>query len=145
MSEYLLMAFAGFVVLIAGGGILLWRELKNLKQEYRLLADQLRRNNEDVAGLCSAAVAVDQYLAANEARLNSVVEMVNTHSSAPPPPPPPRQVNQSASKPDEEPEQGYDNAIKNIRRGAGVDDLVKDYGLTRDEAVLLFRLHGGKR
>jgi hypothetical protein len=40
--------------------------------------------------------------------------------------------------------QGYAFAIEKIQRGVNIDELVKSCGLTRDEAVLLMRLHGKK-
>lgn len=136
MSDYLSMAVAGTVVLVAVVLIWLLRQQHKLKQDYRLLAEQLQRNNEDVAGLCSAAVAVDQHLAANEARLEGLIDSINAYRA-------PKPVSVASSIEDQP--QGYDDAIQKIRRGAGVDELVKDCGLTRDEAVLLIRLHGGKR
>lgn len=136
MSDYLSMAVAGTVVLVAVVLIWLLRQQHKLKQDYRLLAEQVQRNNEDVAGLCSAAVAVDQHLAANEARLEGLIDSINAYRA-------PQPVSVASSIEDQP--QGYDDAIQKIRRGAGVDELVKDCGLTRDEAVLLIRLHGGKR
>ncbi len=137
MSDYLAIAIVGAVVIIAA--ILLWqiRELKRLKQDYRLLADQLHSNKEDVAGLCSAAVAVDQHLAAHDVQLNGLLNLASTSK-------PIEAGGAAAAKSDQEPQE-YEMAIQKIRRGAGVDELVRECGLTRDEAVLLIRLHGGKR
>lgn len=139
MSDYLLMAVTATVILVALVLVWLLRQQHKLKQDCRLLAEQLQRNNEDVAGLCSAAVAVDQHLAANDARLDDLIDAVNAAYQAPAPQP------VSVTNSIEEQPQDYDDAIQKIRRGAGVDELVKDCGLTRDEAVLLIRLHGGKR
>jgi hypothetical protein len=137
MIDYLLMTVAATVIFVALVLVWLLRQQHKLKQDCRLLAEQLQRNNEDVAGLCSAAVAVDQRLAANDARLADVIEAVNATYQAPQP--------VSVTNSIEELPQDYGDAIQKIRYGAGVDELVKDCGLTRDEAVLLIRLHGGKR
>lgn len=130
-----MIAIAAAVVLIAAVLVWLFREHQKLKRDYRLLAEQLHSHKEDLAGLCAAAVVVDQHLAANDLRLNGILDNV-TASRTPTP-----------VKPvvEEDEPHGYDAAIQKIRRGAGVDELVKDYGLTRDEAVLLMRLHGDKR
>ncbi len=133
MSDYLLMAIAGTMMLIAVVLVWLLREYKKLKQDYRLLADQLQHNKEDVAGLCAAAVMVDQHLIANDARVNTILDAINAY---PPTPQPISLVNQDDQT------QGYDEVIQKIRRGANVEELVKTCGLTRDEAVLLVRLHG---
>ena len=138
MSDYLAMAVIGTVVIFAA--VLLWllRELKRIKQDYRLLAEQLQSSKEDVAGLCAAAVVVDQHLAAHDARLDGLLDEVAASSR------PLEAISSPTGSRDEEPQE-YDKAIQKIRRGAGVDELVKECGLTRDEAVLLIRLHGGKR
>ncbi len=137
MSDYLLVVVAGTLVLFAGVLVWLLREHRKLKEDYRLLTDQVQSHKEDVAGLCAAAVVVDQRLAASDARLNDVLDI--THAAPPSLPQPSSPIH------DDQQPQGYDTAIQKIRRGAGVDELVKDCGLTRDEAVLLIRLHGDKR
>jgi uncharacterized protein YoxC len=138
MTEYLLWALAGVVVFVLVILIRLLRNFQKLKQTLELLETRIQRNNEDVAGLCSAAVAVDRRLAANDNRLNSIVDQVSTRQHA--------VVSPVPSVPDEiKPAQGYEDVIQKIRRGVGIEELVRDCGLTRDEAVLLMRLHGGGR
>ncbi|HEY4369348.1 MAG TPA: DUF2802 domain-containing protein [Steroidobacteraceae bacterium] len=41
-------------------------------------------------------------------------------------------------------QRGYDVATRLARNGAGIDELVGSCGVTRHEAELLMRLHGGK-
>lgn len=139
MSDYLSIVLAGALLLISVVLILLLREQKKLKRDYRALEDKLRLHGEDLAGLCSAAVEVDRHLAGNDARLDGLIDLVNAYRSAPPAEP----VAAPAFK--NEPPGEYDNVIQKIRRGVDVDELVKDCGLTRDEAVLLMSLHGGRR
>lgn len=133
MDESFLLAIAGseavLFLLIAIVLVRLWRGQIKLKQDVLALTAQLERSSDDVAGLCSAAVAVDKRLATNESRLSDMLETISApHMSSQP-------------SYDEEP-QGYELAIEKIRRGANVEELVKSCGLTRDEAVLLVRLHG---
>jgi len=143
MNEvFLLVTVSAFALLLMVGAIILhrlWRQHSKLKQEVEHLTLQLQGGLKDVAGLCSAAVAVDRRLAANE---NGVSSLLNALNRQPPeatqPPVFEEAVQENAS-------QGYEHAIQQIRDGANVDDLVKHCGLTRDEAMLLMRLHGKPR
>ncbi|ANE54189.1 MULTISPECIES: DUF2802 domain-containing protein [Methylomonas] len=136
MTDYLIWGLALgelfiFVVLLRLVG-----SKKRLERELKVLEERLQRSNEDLAGLCSAAVAVDRRLAANDNRLNTIADRVNRPIQAAAPQPHPVQD-------DPVPAQGYEDVIQKIRRGADIDELVRDCGLTRDEALLLMRLHGG--
>jgi hypothetical protein len=144
MNESLLLVIVAMVViglaLSALAWLWLWREQKKLRQDFRTLTTQLQRSHDDVAGLCSAAVAVDKRLALNESRLNNMLDSTK-------PEPQPRSsaapaYQEMTENEEEQEQQGYELAIDKIRRGANVDELVKSCGLTRDEAVLLVRLHG---
>lgn len=97
-----------------------------LKKELQQLTEYVNRNNRDIAGLCSAAIAVDT-------RLNSSDEQVKALS----------QKIIEARK-DENASQPYYNVIQKIRAGASVAELMQESGVSRDEAVLLIRLHGNK-
>ncbi|MDD2762308.1 MAG: DUF2802 domain-containing protein [Methylomonas sp.] len=112
----------------------LWRAQKKLEQDLKVLSAQLESGNGDVTGLCSAAVAVDNRLAVYESRLNDLIDNIadtQAHSFG-------------AEEAHEEPvaTQGYQHAIEKIRRGADIEELVRSCSLTRDEAMLLMRLHG---
>ncbi|WP_026603059.1 DUF2802 domain-containing protein [Methylomonas sp. 11b] len=133
MSEYLLLVLAGIVVFVLAILVWLLRQQQTLKQQFQLLEERVQRSNDDVAGLCSAAVAVDRRLAANDSRLNSIVDQVNTQ----------RQTVTNVAPAEPIPASGYEDVIQKIRNGVGIEELVRDCGLTRDEAVLLMRLHGG--
>ncbi|WP_445367741.1 DUF2802 domain-containing protein [Methylomonas sp. BW4-1] len=135
MSEYLLLVLAGVVVCILAMLVWLLRQQQTLKRQFQLLEERVQRSNEDVAGLCSAAVAVDRRLAANDSRLNSIVDQVNTL----------RQTVTNVAPAEPIPASGYEDVIQKIRNGVGIEELVRDCGLTRDEAVLLMRLHGGSK
>jgi hypothetical protein len=135
MSEYLLLVLAGVVVFILAMLVWLLRQQQTLKQQFQRLEERVQRSNEDVAGLCSAAVAVDRRLAANDSRLNSIVDQVNTQ----------RQTVANVASAEPVPASGYEDVIQKIRNGVGIEELVRDCGLTRDEAVLLMRLHGGSK
>ena len=140
MDVYVLPAMAGILAHNLRLLIILLRDRKRLKTDLRRMEDDLRRVLDDLAGLCAAAVEVDRRLVRSDTRLLALLDTVSEMKTAPPPP----RGQPPARKADIEPPQAYDNAIQKIRQGCGVDELVKHCGLTRDEAVLLISLHGGK-
>lgn len=134
MIEYFVWGLTGIIVFIL---VLLSRLLlshRKLQQELASLQSQIQRGNEDIAGLCSAAVAVDGRLAANEIRLGDVLSHMVALQQTPP-------VHHEPEEIKHDQEQGYQLAIAKIHQGANIDELVKACGLTRDEAMLLVRLH----
>lgn len=111
-------------------------EQEKLKNSNQILTDYIKCSMNDMAGLCAAAVEMDKRIAEYEMQLSDVIAWINTQ---------PRM----SSKPDSSEiddsqgvSQGYDWVIEKIRRGISLEELVKSCGLTRDEAVLLIRLHG---
>lgn len=139
-----LVVFVVVIVLLlfmAANFIRLNREQKKLKQIVQELTAQIQRSNDDVAGLCSAAVAVDRRLSVHEACLRDVQERIeNQPAQAEFQPEYGQEIIDGVEKEDT---QAYEKAIQRIRQGATIDELVKSFGLTRDEAVLLIRLHAG--
>lgn len=100
-------------------------EQEKLKQNYAQLSNNIERNNKDIAGLCSAAVSVDNRISENDEQLKAVVELAV-----------------EVEPNDPQPNQSYDNAIQRVRNGESVEELVQHCGLSREEAELLIRLHG---
>lgn len=140
MNEMIFFAGVGVAVLVLALIVIMMmrleRELKKLRQDCDFLRAQIQRSGGDVAGLCSAAIAVDKRLSDSELQVNRILDHLESHTSAPQPP-----SEQVFVDEDEEP-QGYALAIEKIKGGSSLDELVKSCGLTRDEAVLLMRLHG---
>lgn len=143
MNDLFLLGIAGFTIifllLVVVAFLNLKREQTKLKQAYQALALQIQRNGDDVVGLCSAAVVVDRRLSANEALLRDVRESIEI-----------QQNNaeflsgyeqDSIDEVESDQPQSYRQAIERIHCGATIDELVKECGMTRDEAVLLMRLH----
>ncbi len=122
------------VILVIVISLWLWLEHRKLKQEIRTLSAQVQRSSDDLVGLCSAAIAVDKRLEANEFRVDGLLENIEQMQVPVP------QI--LPDEPEEEHAQSYESAIEKIHQGADIDDLVRACGLTRDEAVLLVRLHG---
>ncbi len=129
---------AVLVILVIGISLWLWLEHRKLKQEIRTLSAQVQRSSDDLVGLCSAAIAVDKRLEANEFRVDGLLENIVQMQEAEPE----RILLDEPDEPDDGHAQSYESAIEKIHLGAGVEDLVRACGLTRDEAVLLVRLHG---
>jgi len=112
-----------FILLLLG---MLWmaREVLKLKANNLRLVEQINGINNDVVGLCSAAVRVDSRIALNvkqvEGLLNKLGEYEQKEIEALP----------------------YHSVIQKVRAGASAQDLVKDCGLSREEAALLIKVHG---
>ncbi|MGR9046709.1 MAG: DUF2802 domain-containing protein [Gammaproteobacteria bacterium] len=114
-------AALGIIVLVV---IWLTVEHLKLKREFRILAEHVNNHNRDIAGLCSAAVTVDSRLTGADDLLKNLAEKLSDYEHK------------------EEADQPYHNVIQRVRQGADVAELIQKFGLSRDEAVLLIRLHG---
>jgi hypothetical protein len=101
-------------------------ERSRLKRELTMLTEYVNRNNTDIAGLCSAAITIDTRLGDYEERLEDLSQIVSELHRT-----------EIAAQP-------YHSVIQKIRAGASVTELMQNSGLSRDEAVLLIRLHGTK-
>jgi hypothetical protein len=138
--------FLGFVVvaiilfaLMTVSIFRLKREHKILKQAVQALTEQIQRSSDDVAGLCSAAVAVDRRLSVYESCLRDMQKSVESQQAQAVFQP--EYDRESIGDVENEEPKVYEKAIERIRRGSTIDELVRSCGLTRDEAVLLMRLH----
>lgn len=108
--------------------------LSKLRHDYRILNDTVHSNSNDIAGLCSAALIVDSRIAtvdrqivANDEQLNNLIIKLAVAES-----------NEQSAHP-------YSVDIRKVRSGASVNELMKNSGLSHDEAALLIRLHGSER
>ena len=100
-------------------------EYRKLKQSFILLSNNVQRNNNDIAGICLAAVSVDNRISHNGQQLEVVAEkLVDSEQNG-------QQLNHP-----------YSSAIEKIRHGANIEELIQQCGLSREEAELLSRLHG---
>lgn len=118
---------AGFaVVLVFLSVVVLWLLVsqRKLKQANQALLEQIDSIHKDVAGLCSAAVKVDSRLSSNTEQLADIFEQLSTHEQK------------------EEEALPYHSVIQKVRAGASANELIKECGLSREEAALLLKLHG---
>lgn len=129
MSNLLLIAFiiTGVAITVMAG-VLVWlvRAHQKLKYNYRVLTDIIDGINNDIAGMCSAALKVNSRLASTDEHFNELMAKISEY-----------QENAHSSNP-------YSGDIRKIRSGATVDELMQASGLSHDEAALLIRLHGSK-
>ncbi len=109
--------------------VLFWlvRTHLQLKRHYRILKDLLHGITNDIAGLCSAAVAVDSRIVTTDEQLNALLAKLSDF-----------QKNEPELHP-------YSTDIQKVRSGASIHDLMQSSGLSHDEAALLIRLHGSKK
>jgi len=102
---------------------------RRLQRKQRALQDFVQRNSQDIAGLCSAAVTVDDHLRSNAQQMLELLDKIG------------REQHTVHEQQEEQPARPYSNAIESARSGADIEELMQDYGLSHDEAVLLIRLH----
>lgn len=125
MDNILIAVLFFLIVVIAIALVCLFKENKQLKADYNDLRGYVDRNNKDIAGLCSAAVTVDNRLSENNNQLKEMVDKVADFELQ----------EQQTSQP-------YHSAIQRVRNGANAEELIQQCGVSREEAVLLIRLHG---
>ncbi|MDD2800582.1 MAG: DUF2802 domain-containing protein [Methylococcales bacterium] len=135
MDNPLLIAFIGLaatVVIVLA--VLVWvlRVNARLKRDLLRLEGIVKVNCNDIAGLCNAAVTVDNRINTTESQLNELWGQLD-------------QYQQQAERNIEESAHPYSGDIRKVRSGAGVDELMQSSGLTHDEAALLIRLHGSSQ
>ena len=124
MTNFFLIALAHAVVTFAV--LLVWLARTHLKHKgkLRVLTDIVQKNDKDIAGLYSSALAADNRLTMADEQLRALLAKISSF-----------QQNEQTANP-------YNSIIQKIRNGAGVDELMRECRLCRDEAVLLIRLHG---
>jgi hypothetical protein len=128
-SNIILVIFVAMPIAVLWLGRLVWR----LKRECANLTAIVNGNKNDIYGLCSAALSVNENTAKTHEQLHdlkqqlaSVVEKMNG-----------LQQGNLVNNP-------YNVDIGKIREGASVKDLMSQSDLSYDEAALLIRLHGNK-
>ncbi|MGZ5050354.1 MAG: DUF2802 domain-containing protein [Methylobacter sp.] len=124
------------VIIIAMIGVLAWliqSQLK-LRRDVQVLSDMVNSHSNDIAGLCSAALTIDSRIA----EVDNRIEVADGY------------IDDLAAKiadveQHDQSSHPYSGDIRKVRSGASVDELMKNSGLSHDEAALLIRLHGAKK
>lgn len=132
MIDYLLIAMGIAIALIIGALVWLARVYLRLKRDYQVLANTVQGNTQDIAGLCSAALTVDSRVTSNDKQLSDLLTQLAE-----------RQQNDQHQQNDQF-AHPYSGILHEVRSGASVNELMRNYGLSHDEAALLIRLHGSE-
>lgn len=102
---------------------------QKLRQNHIQLKNEIDRINRDLAGICSAAVNVDTLLSNNGDLLQGLLKETDV---------PKQDVSETSSQP-------YQEIIEMVRKGTEPNELVRQFGVSFDEADLLIRLHGAEK
>jgi hypothetical protein len=123
------------VIIVAMLLAIFWlvRAQLKIKRDYQLLGDIVHGNSNDIAGLCSAALTIDNRIATVDNRIAVTDEQIDDLAAKLAD----VEQNDQSSHP-------YSGDIRKVRSGASVDELMQNSGLSHDEAALLIRLHGSK-
>lgn len=135
-DEFVLMGFSiiiiAFLVMLLVV-IRLSHHVFQLKRECANLASIVDSNKNDIFGLCSAALTVNENTAKTHEQLHDLKQQL-TH------------VVDKVTELERTDfvNSAYNVDIRKIRDGANLEQLMKQSDLSYDEAALLIRLHGGK-
>ncbi|MGH8547128.1 MAG: DUF2802 domain-containing protein [Methylococcales bacterium] len=102
----------------------LWRVSTRLRSEMRFVQVAISAFGNDIAGLCQAGVCQDNRISDQGQQLQKLAERMHDLGRQDPA------------------GQSFHAAIAAARKGADVQVLIGQYGITRDAAELLIRLHG---
>jgi hypothetical protein len=116
---------------------LVWliRAQLKMKHDYQILNDIVHGNCNDIAGLCSAALTVDNRIATVDNRIAITDEQIDELAA---------KIAEVEVEQNEDSSHPYSGDIRKVRSGASVNELMQNSGLSHDEAALLIRLHGAK-
>lgn len=115
--------------------LLLWvmADRRKIKKEFQALSNIVNRSNRDIAGMCTAAISVDERLGMMDARLKEYALALKGV-----------QAKLADVKKIEATPNPYSEVIQKVQAGATMSELMQNFGLSGDEATLLIRLHGAK-
>jgi len=119
---------AGVIIIVVIALVWLVRSHLKLKHDYQALADVVHGHNNDITDLCAAALTADGRIAATDEQISALCAKISDYEY---------QHNEPSTHP-------YGRVIQKVRSGASVAELMKNSGLSQDEAALLIRLHSSK-
>ncbi|MCF7971097.1 MAG: DUF2802 domain-containing protein [Methylococcaceae bacterium] len=126
MNTDLLIIVALCFSLLGLGLLWLALEQRKLKKVNQVLTEQIDSMTKDIAGLCLAAVKVDSRIANSAEQLADLLDKLGDYEQK-----------ESEVSP-------YHSVIQRVRAGASAQELIKDCGLSREEAALLIKVHGSR-
>ena len=123
----MLVFFIIITIISIAGLVWLTVEHKKLRRDYLILSENVRRNNQDIGGLSSAAVFVDNRISANKTELKDVVDIING-------------IEEELNSPEESANELYQNVIETVSNEEDSGDQIQQSGASREETELLMRL-----
>ncbi len=129
MDEILLVFFIIITIISIAGLVWLADEHKKLKRDFQILSENVWRNNQDIGGLSSAAVFVDNHISGNKTELKNVIEKIDNVEEA---------LDSSEVLADE----SYQSVIKTVQNEVKSGEQIQQSGASREETELLMRLRG---
>ncbi len=105
---------------------LIFWQLSRIKRQQKVFTSIVDAQNRDLASLSIASVTSDERLLLLEQRIQSLEIRIGEIEA----------MNVTA--------QPYHGVIQQVRSGVSAEQLVKKFGISREEATLLIRLHGNK-
>ena len=135
----LLIGFIALALVIVGllvAVIWLSRLYLKLNKNFITIESITQSNKNDIYGLCSAALSVNENTGTIHEKLHEVKQQLSQISEK-----------MSALRQYEpiDPTSPYNVDIRKIRDGASIEELMRQSEISYDEAALLIRLHGGKQ
>ena len=107
-----------------------------LKQHYTALEAVTQSNKNDIFGLCSAALSVNENTGTIHEKLHEVRQQLSQISE---------KMSAFSQYEPIDPSSPYYVDIRKVRDGASIEELMRQSEISYDEAALLIRLHGGKQ
>jgi hypothetical protein len=120
----LLMLSVAVTVALAVLVAYLWRVSTRLHNEMRIVQGVVHAFGNDIAGLCQAGVRQDHRISDHGRQLQQLVKRMEDLGHQ------------------DQTGRSFHAAIAAARKGADAQALIEHYGVTRDAAELLIRLHG---
>ncbi|MEJ2456112.1 MAG: DUF2802 domain-containing protein [Candidatus Thiodiazotropha sp.] len=127
-SSLVWIAFFVLLILLVTQGVLQFRAESRRRENLTQYKRDIETLKQTVGALCSSAVGVDKRVNRLERMgrdLEERQENIEQHGQYGDPP--------------------YSDAIRMVQEGAGVDELIKELGISRDAADLIIMMHGHKQ
>ncbi len=127
MNASLLVICIVITIILVGGLVWLADEHKKLKRDFQILSENVWRNNQDIGGLSSAAVFVDNHISRNKTELKSVIEKMDSFEEV-------------LNSPEVSVDESYQPVIQTVLNKVDSGKEIQQSGASREETELLMRL-----
>ena len=136
LNETTMIVLAVLVVGLLVAVAWLGRLYLTIKENYITLEAITQSNKNDIFGLCSAALSVNENTGTIHEKLHEVKQQLSLISE---------KMSALSQYEPIDPNSPYNVDIRKVRDGASIEELMRQSEISYDEAALLIRLHGGKQ